>query len=502
MPCVLHRAAPHRGSATGRGRRRRAAIAVAAAGLAVGVAACAPGPPQPAPPALGSQRAVRAHRRPAHEPRPAGQPRLRGLPDRRGGHAEPGRDLRRRRPPGRLPGPRVPGQLQRPLRGRSSTTSPGPGTSWSWPPTAAATWPTSRARRTSRSPPRRRRAAARAGRPANVGLIGHSLGGGMLPYVTQQVAARGWGTDGLWLFSLAPYQGIGSGPISLPAHTRAVIEAYDQDALVNRSVGVDLFRRMSMPASQKDHVTVRTLEPRRRSAHRAAHVAQLDHLARRRREVLRHLPRRRHPRELRPDGPELHRRHEPRWATGPTAPRRWPRSSPTTRSGGRSAPQQGELVANGGGDALLVAGGEQVEQGARAARPAPACARRRPSRLEPAGGCGSSTPASRPRSRAKPAHGPSGLDQRAGVGLHPQDAAAPGVRRRPATPTPASPPGAEIARRASVEQLELVRTGPRQQRPDQPVLAVRTGRAAPAGWSRSRPASGRSDRSPRPFAST
>ncbi len=93
---------------------------------------------------------------------------------------------------------------------------------------------------------------------ANVGLIGHSLGGGMLPYVTQHVAARGWGAEGLWLFSMAPYQGIGSGPIALPAHTRAVVEAYDQDTLVDRNVGVDLFGRMSMPAGQKDHVTVRS----------------------------------------------------------------------------------------------------------------------------------------------------------------------------------------------------------------------------------------------------
>jgi len=93
---------------------------------------------------------------------------------------------------------------------------------------------------------------------SNVGLIGHSLGGGTLPWITQQVAARGWGNDGLWLFSLAPYQGLGTGTITLPSHTRAIIEAYDQDALVNRSVGVDLFRRLSIPASQKDHVTVRT----------------------------------------------------------------------------------------------------------------------------------------------------------------------------------------------------------------------------------------------------
>lgn len=93
---------------------------------------------------------------------------------------------------------------------------------------------------------------------SRVGLVGHSLGGGMLPWVTQQVVARGWGSEGLWMFSLAPFQGIGTGPIALPPHARAIIEAYDQDILVDRAVGVDLYHRLSLPASQKDHVTVRS----------------------------------------------------------------------------------------------------------------------------------------------------------------------------------------------------------------------------------------------------
>jgi hypothetical protein len=92
----------------------------------------------------------------------------------------------------------------------------------------------------------------------NVGLIGHSLGGGMLPYVTQQVVARGWGSDGLWAFLLAPYRGIGTGTIDLPGHTRVVVEAYDGDTLVDNQVGIDLFHRMSVPDSRKDHVTVRS----------------------------------------------------------------------------------------------------------------------------------------------------------------------------------------------------------------------------------------------------
>lgn len=91
-----------------------------------------------------------------------------------------------------------------------------------------------------------------------VGLIGHSLGGGMLPYVTQQVVGRGWGGDGLWAFLLAPFQGIGAGTITLPAHARVVVEAFDNDTLVDNAVGIDLFHRLSIPSSQKDHVTVRS----------------------------------------------------------------------------------------------------------------------------------------------------------------------------------------------------------------------------------------------------
>jgi len=91
-----------------------------------------------------------------------------------------------------------------------------------------------------------------------VGLIGHSLGGGMLPWVTQQVASRGWGGQNLWAFLLAPYRGIGTGTITLPAHTRVIVEAYDNDTLVDNAVGIDLFHRMSVPNSQKDHVTVRS----------------------------------------------------------------------------------------------------------------------------------------------------------------------------------------------------------------------------------------------------
>ena len=93
-----------------------------------------------------------------------------------------------------------------------------------------------------------------------VGVIGHSLGGGIVPSIAQRVVTRGWGSTGLWLFSLAPFQTLpaGTAPIALPAHTQAVVEAYDADTLVNNQVGIDMFHRLSIPNSKKQHVTVRS----------------------------------------------------------------------------------------------------------------------------------------------------------------------------------------------------------------------------------------------------
>jgi hypothetical protein len=93
-----------------------------------------------------------------------------------------------------------------------------------------------------------------------VGVIGHSLGGGIVPLLTQRIVTRGWGSTGLWLMPLAPYQTLpsGSAPIALPAHARAVVEAYDNDTLVDNQVGITMFHRLSMPYSQKQHVTVRS----------------------------------------------------------------------------------------------------------------------------------------------------------------------------------------------------------------------------------------------------
>jgi pimeloyl-ACP methyl ester carboxylesterase len=94
-----------------------------------------------------------------------------------------------------------------------------------------------------------------------VGIIGHSMGGGAIPYLVQRLDARGWGSNGLWVMSLAPWVVAGvpaTGPIVFPSHAHVVVQAYSDDTLVARSTGVDMFNRLSTPLSRKQHVTLRT----------------------------------------------------------------------------------------------------------------------------------------------------------------------------------------------------------------------------------------------------
>ncbi|HNP56210.1 MAG TPA: hypothetical protein PKG94_04470 [Gordonia sp. (in: high G+C Gram-positive bacteria)] len=95
---------------------------------------------------------------------------------------------------------------------------------------------------------------------SRLGIVGHSMGGGATPYLAQQAAARGWGSEALWLFQLAPVftTRVGSGPIKVPGHTRVVVETYDNDFIVDARSGIQQYRDYAIPSSQKKYVMVRT----------------------------------------------------------------------------------------------------------------------------------------------------------------------------------------------------------------------------------------------------
>jgi hypothetical protein len=95
---------------------------------------------------------------------------------------------------------------------------------------------------------------------SRLGIVGHSMGGGAVPYLAQRAVARGWGSRDLWLVPIAPWyvHGVGTGPIAVPSHARVAVIAYDNDTYVDNRIGIDLFESLTLPPSQKQHVTVRS----------------------------------------------------------------------------------------------------------------------------------------------------------------------------------------------------------------------------------------------------
>ncbi|MCC7078079.1 MAG: hypothetical protein IT198_13235, partial [Acidimicrobiia bacterium] len=66
---------------------------------------------------------------------------------------------------------------------------------------------------------------------SRLGILGHSFGAGMSPWLTQWATAHGWGTDAIWLVAMMPHFSLntGSGAIDIPDHTRAAVIAGQKD---------------------------------------------------------------------------------------------------------------------------------------------------------------------------------------------------------------------------------------------------------------------------------
>lgn len=90
------------------------------------------------------------------------------------------------------------------------------------------------------------------------GWWGHSHGGGMVPWLVQQGAARGWGTNALWMSSVAPAysQLIGDGTIVVPPQTQSMTVAFQHDAFADKRLGIDIFESLLLPPAQKRHVMI------------------------------------------------------------------------------------------------------------------------------------------------------------------------------------------------------------------------------------------------------
>lgn len=92
--------------------------------------------------------------------------------------------------------------------------------------------------------------------PARLGVVGHSFGGGMVPWLVQQAASRGWGATSLWMMQMAPFAafGVGTGAIEIPAHARALVVNFDDDRVADARLGIEEFRAFTLAADHKAHV--------------------------------------------------------------------------------------------------------------------------------------------------------------------------------------------------------------------------------------------------------
>lgn len=97
---------------------------------------------------------------------------------------------------------------------------------------------------------------------SRIGFAGHSYGGGATPSLAlRALRERGWGGAGLALFILAPwysYQLTDADLASFPAHTRAVVQVYEDDVINDHRMAIDLFTRLNLPAADKDYLLVRS----------------------------------------------------------------------------------------------------------------------------------------------------------------------------------------------------------------------------------------------------
>ena len=97
---------------------------------------------------------------------------------------------------------------------------------------------------------------------SRVGLMGHSMGGGMAFWLAVRLFADyGWGGAGRFVFVSAPWYTFLTTPADLarvPADTRVLLEAYEEDLATDPDVYELVFDLLPTPAAEKDFVWVRS----------------------------------------------------------------------------------------------------------------------------------------------------------------------------------------------------------------------------------------------------
>ncbi len=89
-----------------------------------------------------------------------------------------------------------------------------------------------------------------------VGYMGHSYGGGATPYLAHQgIIQKGWGSNGSFIFLLAPWYSFSINNTQLAQFTNStkmIAQIYDNDDEVDNRMAIDIFTHIGIANSEKD----------------------------------------------------------------------------------------------------------------------------------------------------------------------------------------------------------------------------------------------------------
>jgi hypothetical protein len=85
-----------------------------------------------------------------------------------------------------------------------------------------------------------------------IGFAGHSYGAGASPEMARRGAAQGWGANGLFIFSMAPWYNWGANMEQIPANTKLIVQVYWDDETNQHLIGQnDVWNRLPQITERK-----------------------------------------------------------------------------------------------------------------------------------------------------------------------------------------------------------------------------------------------------------
>ncbi|MBE9463690.1 hypothetical protein ACFP1I_32235 [Dyadobacter subterraneus] len=90
-----------------------------------------------------------------------------------------------------------------------------------------------------------------------VGFMGHSFGGGAsIGLAYKAFSEKGWGKDGRFVFTMAPWYSYQITPAQLasfPANTKMITQVYDEDVYNDHRMAIDIFKNINISNAEKDY---------------------------------------------------------------------------------------------------------------------------------------------------------------------------------------------------------------------------------------------------------